>query len=112
MEKLLTHLKELEKLRTQDESEEVAKTKEVQCEATVRTSTPDIYKMKLHETLSFHTGPFEYFITRVPGGWLYQLPRLDQGVMTNTFVPYNFESEFRIMPLLTARLDDEKEILK
>lgn len=51
-----------------------------------------IYKLQLHETTSITSGPYEYFIIRVPGGWLYQLTRLDHNVMTSTFVP--FHSEF------------------
>ncbi len=50
-----------------------------------------IYKLKLHETREIQVGPEIYYATRVPGGWLYHLPRLDSGQMTTTFVPFNNE---------------------
>ena len=47
---------------------------------------PDIYHMKLHETLSLDNR-VGHTIMRVPGGWLYKY--FDQIV----FVPYNNEFE-------------------
>ena len=50
-----------------------------------------IYKMNLHETEEIKLGFTHFMITRVAGGWLYQIYRLDSGTMTCTFVPFNNE---------------------
>lgn len=51
----------------------------------------DIYKLKLHETIEIKTGYIDYFVTRVPGGWIYFNKRLDSGQMNSAFVPLNQE---------------------
>ena len=47
-----------------------------------------LYALGLHESMEVNTGPCTYWITRVPGGWLYDTYRLDCNAMTSTFVPY------------------------
>lgn len=49
-----------------------------------------VYEMKLHEEIRVFTtnewdGETRYYITRVPGGWIYQYNA------TSTFVPYSDE---------------------
>ncbi len=51
----------------------------------------NIYRLKLHEPAEIKTGPSTYYVIRVPGGWIYEHPRLDSGQMTSTFVPFNNE---------------------
>ena len=48
-------------------------------------SNIDIYELALHETIKIHAG---YWVTRVPGGWLYE--NEGEGI-TPTFVPFNNE---------------------
>lgn len=48
-----------------------------------------IYKLQLHES----TSGDNYRITRVPGGWIYQMQSWEEVSMTMTFVPYNNEFE-------------------
>jgi len=52
-----------------------------------------LYEMKLHDEVELKVGPSEYRILRVPGGWIYYNPRLDQRQMNSTFVP--FDNEFQ-----------------
>jgi len=49
----------------------------------------DIYALGLHEEFVFPAGPSEYRVLRVPGGWIYYNPRLENGQMNSTFVPYD-----------------------
>ena len=46
----------------------------------------EIYYLKLHEQLSFKNRSL--LVTRVPGGWIYQIDRGD-GNYTMTFVQYD-----------------------
>lgn len=48
-----------------------------------------IYELELHES----TGGDNYRITRVPGGWVYQIQSWEELSMAMTFVPYNNEFE-------------------
>lgn len=56
---------------------------------------PTIYDLALHETIIIKFGPSEAFITRVAGGWLYNIYRLDRNSMVSTFVPFN--NEFQLL---------------
>lgn len=49
----------------------------------------NIYNLELHEAIEIKTGPTTYFVIRVPGGWIYENPRLDCGQMTSTFIPFD-----------------------
>jgi len=53
----------------------------------------NIYEIKLHEETVITIGPAEYRVLRVPGGWIYYNPRLDNDQMNSTFVP--FDNEFQ-----------------
>jgi len=55
---------------------------------------PEIYTLGLHETCEVKVGPTAYFVTRVPGGWIYFNPRLDAGQMNTIFVPFNNSHQF------------------
>lgn len=47
-----------------------------------------IHDMKLHEELYIRDNDIGYYVTRVPGGWLYTT---DTHGTTTTFVPYSDE---------------------
>ena len=49
----------------------------------------DIYQMGLHESIKKD----KMIITRVAGGWIYEIPRGDTRRYTSVFVPYNNEFE-------------------
>lgn len=51
----------------------------------------NIYKLKLNETVELWAGAITYFVTRVPGGWIYNNMRLDHGQMNSVFVPFDNE---------------------
>lgn len=57
--------------------------------------TPEIYKLNLHECYQVKVGFADYQVTRVPGGWIYNHPRLDSGQMNTIFVPYSKEFLFQ-----------------
>ncbi len=47
-----------------------------------------IYSMKLHEIFKIQ----EYFyVTRVPGGWIYESTKSTGSFISSTFVPYDTE---------------------
>jgi len=50
----------------------------------------DIYTMKLHENIKLDGNEF-LSITRVAGGWIYMIPRLDCNAITSVFVPFHNE---------------------
>ena len=47
----------------------------------------DIYEMTIHETIDV----CDFWVTRVPGGWIYRFIRLDFNTMSCVFVPINLE---------------------
>jgi len=47
-----------------------------------------IYDLKLHEQIKID-GVFEYYIIRVPSGWLYQCLNPSNHTMTSMFVPFD-----------------------
>lgn len=51
----------------------------------------NIYKMKLHETIKGCNHELTYYITRVAGGWIYEMPRGNTRRFTSVFVPFNNE---------------------
>jgi hypothetical protein len=59
------------------------------------TQEKDLYSIKLNEQIVMpRTGPIEWDVTRVPGGWIYSYVRLDSQQMMSVFVPYN--NEFKL----------------
>ena len=50
---------------------------------------PDIYALKLHETVQVRHSHYTFVVTRVPGGWLYS--RMMKDDFETNFVPYNEE---------------------
>lgn len=55
-----------------------------------------LYELKLHESQLFELEyGVELIIIRVPGGWIYQYPRLDAKSMWAVFVPFN--NEFQLV---------------
>ncbi len=68
----------------------------------------DLYDLDLHEQTRFNDGDI---ITRVPGGWLYTIHRLDSKCMTTSFVSY--ENGFNESSLsVNSKLLDEIKQLK
>ena len=49
----------------------------------------NIYELKLHEGKRVGIGNNSFYVTRVPGGWLYSTSRLGLKVPTTTFVPFD-----------------------
>ena len=49
----------------------------------------EIYQMELHESIKRNG----MIITRVAGGWIYEIPRGDTRRYTSIFVPYSDEFE-------------------
>ncbi len=47
----------------------------------------ELLKMELHTTIWISGEPIGYYVTRVPGGWLYLYKQLSSNVATTTFVP-------------------------
>lgn len=51
----------------------------------------DIYKLKINQTVEVSCNILEYYVTRVPGGWIYtQFTSMngDTGHLFPIFVPY------------------------
>ena len=67
----------------------------------------DIYSMKIHEQIEIEREYDTLFITRVPGGWIYQIGSSDHG----TFVPYSNEGLQAGGPPI-GNPDDLDELLK
>lgn len=52
----------------------------------------EIYKLQLHEKTQLKTpGPADVFVTRVPGGWLYEYQISTASILEVVFVPFNNE---------------------
>ena len=53
----------------------------------------EIYNLKLHETTTIFGETTTIRVTRVPGGWIYEIPRGNTNRVSSQFVPYNGEFE-------------------
>lgn len=52
----------------------------------------DIYSVSLNNQLNVKSDSHEYYIVRVPGGWIYTIyPIGVNSAATSVFVPYNLE---------------------
>lgn len=49
---------------------------------------PAIYLMALHETITISE---DFLITRVPGGWIYEIQKPQANLLEIVFVPFNNE---------------------
>lgn len=47
-----------------------------------------LMEMEIGESISYISGPVEWFVDRVPNGWMYSNLRLDYNSMTSVFVPF------------------------
>jgi len=52
-----------------------------------------IYDLKLHESTKIYEG---LIVTRVPGGWIYEIQKPMANILEIVFVPFN--NEFQIIP--------------
>jgi hypothetical protein len=49
---------------------------------------PAVYSMGLHETITISE---DFLVTRVPGGWIYEIQKPQANLLEIVFVPFNNE---------------------